>query len=426
VRSTNEKSVEWTLVMLFCCSICAPSVCSMLGFTSSSNVHENRRLNPFPTISPSTESWASFPVRFEAYFNDHFGLRNVLIPINAYFKVKILGVTPSVIAPGEPSPLPARTAQKKMGLRESASQKTVLLGKEGWLFFAGEGVIDDYRRTSPLSVAQIDRWKRVMEERATWLDRSQIKYLVAIAPNKHTVYSEYLPDTINQVRATSRFDQILQIDLRGHSNIEILDMRKTLARAKKSYRVYHQTDTHWNDLGAFMAYQEILKSLFRWFPLLEPLDISWFEIVSKRTAGGGLAHQLGMTDYYHEEQLLLKPIQPRLSKPLRRLPDDRDENGFPTTKNLGPSVYEVPHSRLPRAVVVRDSFGTNLIPFLAEHFSRMVCLWQYEFPVDVIEKEKPDVVIQEIVERKLMTLDPTNPDRVRFLPRKNLTHRTDP
>jgi hypothetical protein len=56
---------------------------------------------------------------------------------------------------------------------------------------------------------------------------------------------------------------------------------------------------------------------------------------------------------------------------------------------------------MPRAVVFRDSFTTALAPFLAEHFSRAVFLWQKDFVPEQIVQEGADVVIYEIAGRNL-------------------------
>ena len=56
-------------------------------------------------------------------------------------------------------------------------------------------------------------------------------------------------------------------------------------------------------------------------------------------------------------------------------------------------------------IIARDSFNTNLAPFLAEHFSRIVYAAGTFFDRTLIEDEHPDVVIQEFVERVLMCAD---------------------
>jgi alginate O-acetyltransferase complex protein AlgJ len=64
-------------------------------------------------------------------------------------------------------------------------------------------------------------------------------------------------------------------------------------------------------------------------------------------------------------------------------------------------VTEIADPSLPRALIFRDSFGSRLVPYLSEHFSRAVYLWQNDFDADAVMKEHPDVVIQEIVGRHL-------------------------
>jgi hypothetical protein len=54
-----------------------------------------------------------------------------------------------------------------------------------------------------------------------------------------------------------------------------------------------------------------------------------------------------------------------------------------------------------------DSFGVRLIPFLSEHFARIVYSsgpadWRRNFDPQLVERERPQVVIQEIAERLLV------------------------
>jgi hypothetical protein len=47
------------------------------------------------------------------------------------------------------------------------------------------------------------------------------------------------------------------------------------------------------------------------------------------------------------------------------------------------------------------------VPFLSEHFSRAVYLWQNDFDATAVESEHPDVVLQEIVGRHLYNFIPS-------------------
>src|SRR6185295_18217610 len=80
--------------------------------------------------------------------------------------------------------------------------------------------------------------------------------------------------------------------------------------------------------------------------------------------------------------------------------------GAYATAGEGRIVTEIPGSTLPRAVVFRDSFASRLAPYLSEHFSRVVYLWQNNFDVDAVRAERPAIVIQEIAGRHLMSVSP--------------------
>jgi hypothetical protein len=47
-----------------------------------------------------------------------------------------------------------------------------------------------------------------------------------------------------------------------------------------------------------------------------------------------------------------------------------------------------------------------LIPLLSEHFSRSLYLWHCPFDPAIIEREHPQVVIEEAVERRLWAPPP--------------------
>jgi hypothetical protein len=68
-----------------------------------------------------------------------------------------------------------------------------------------------------------------------------------------------------------------------------------------------------------------------------------------------------------------------------------------------PSVVLVNDERqdAPRAIVYRDSFGEHVRPFLAAAFSWSAWLWRPSIDIPLIERERPDIVIQIVAERFL-------------------------
>ena len=101
-----------------------------------------------------------------------------------------------------------------------------------------------------------------------------------------------------------------------------------------------------------------------------------------------------------ETELAFLPKRPRLARVV-------DPPGADASADLGWLITEIPGSSLPRAVVFRDSFANRLAPLFSEHFSRAVYLWQNDFDAEIVLKEHPDVVIQEIVGRHLHVFVPS-------------------
>jgi len=49
----------------------------------------------------------------------------------------------------------------------------------------------------------------------------------------------------------------------------------------------------------------------------------------------------------------------------------------------------------------RDSFAGSLIPYISEGFSKSIYIFSYKIDFSVIAREKPAIVIYELVERSL-------------------------
>jgi len=83
---------------------------------------------------------------------------------------------------------------------------------------------------------------------------------VFFAANKHSIYPEHLPGSLRPVSEKRRLDQLLDY-MGARSDVRLIDVRPALLEAKKEKRVYHWTDSHWNDLGAYHAYRAVMERL---------------------------------------------------------------------------------------------------------------------------------------------------------------------
>jgi len=318
---------------------------------------------PLPKLTWRLSSILAFPKDLGEYFRYNFAFRRDFI----HWHTKLVG--------------------DAMG---KSSSQTVVEGKHGWLFLGEHGTIQDYRGMLPFSTQQLQEWQQALESRRDWLARQGIHYLFVVCPDKHTIYPEYMPDKINRVHAQTRLDQLVR-HLKEHSNVQILDLRTTLLEFKKIRLCYQPQESHWNGVGAFVGYQQIAERLHAWYPDLRVAAMSDCEISKQPNKLTDLLRLQGRAD----TRTIMDIISPIGGFPAK-LWQDTD----PARQLVRSSCSDAP---IGKALVVCDSFGTAMMRFLAMHFREALFVWgggDGFLAQDVLDL-KPDVVIQEIVERAL-------------------------
>ncbi|MGE5242603.1 MAG: alginate O-acetyltransferase AlgX-related protein [Betaproteobacteria bacterium] len=371
-RASQSRALDLLLVVLFLAVIALPLAANLAGDDGADPQAENRELAPMPRFDGSVRSLADFPSGFGKWFEDHFGFRARLVRWYGESRLWCLGVSPST---------------------------AVVKGRDGWLFYNDDGGMADYSNEQPLSPGELEAWRATVTRTRDWLKARGIAYVFTIAPDKHVIYPEKVPESIRRVHATSRTDQVLTA-LRD-AGVPVVDPRAALLDARRRERVYFVTDTHWNDRGAFVAYRQIVDAIRAQVPAVPR---GWtredFTATERVTEGMDLAGMIGLTRVLSEVDLGLAPLRQRHARVVE------PAGGGPTDEE-GRLVTVIPGSTLPRALVFRDSFMSRVVPYLSEHFSRAVYLWQNDFDPDQVRSEKPDVVVQEIVGRHLYTFLPS-------------------
>ena len=352
--------------------ISLPLGANLAGRDGADPQMENRTLASFPRLDGSWRSISGFGGGLSDWFSDHFGFRSTFIRWYGETRLFGLGVSPTA---------------------------GVVKGSDGWFFYADDESLTDYANTRPLTDREVERWTAAAVDARDWLRAQGIAYVAFFAPDKHVIYPEVMPPAIRPVRDESRLDQV--IEAYREAGVTTVDVRAALLAAKGSERLYQKTDTHWNDRGAFIAYQQLMDAVRNLLPAVPPpLNRDDFELTTIEREGMDLAGMMGLTRALRETDLQLTP------KRLRRAVAIQPA-GMPLDLEIGRIVAATDDSTLPRAVIFRDSFFSRLAPFVAEHFSRTAMIWQNDFDPEVVLEEKPAVVIQEIVGRHLYTFLPT-------------------
>jgi alginate O-acetyltransferase complex protein AlgJ len=390
-RSKPQRIADGVLVALFLVGITVPSI-QMIVARNNPDVARTEQRMPatFPEIVykqigpiqwPKSFSLMEFPHKFENWFDDHVGFRRPMI--RCYNLAKVFGLT----------------VESRVAVGESA-HGTVTVGRDGWLYLAGAPIIRDFRRTDPFKASELAAWRETLSQRGEWLAAAGIGYTLFVAPNQQTIYPEFMPRSMTRADRPSRLEQFLA-ECAREPKLSILDPRAELTAAKSKYPTYHKTDTHWNDYGAYFGYRMIMDEINRQYPTTAALPLESFAIDAKQVLNfGDMVRALNAPIDYEQTLVKLVPHQPRQAK----FEEFKTAEGATAFKSTN---YAVPRGCM---VVFHDSFTEYLQPFLSEHFREVY--YFTTFSADAIAELKPDFVLEEFVERRLMGRVAKNPPRM--------------
>lgn len=366
---------------LFLLMLYAPLTVMLLTPDQEVSYFENRKLAQAPELPalvqrPLKEVFTTL----EAYVSDQFGLRNGLAFLHGALYALVFRTSPS---------------------------DSVLIGEDGWLFYAGaasEHSIEDYRGLKRLSDDYLRDTARYLQERKDWLAEQGIAYIFVLAPDKHTIYPDKIPDQYTVIDTERRIDQFIAY-IEAHTDVDVLDLRQPLYDARTAgLKVFHQYDTHWSWLGGLVGYDVLLNKLHAQFPDLTPIPLDdWTAIPDQHP--GDLGNMMGLGPSLIE-------AAPRYAPPDRCATEISEERREQLDHAIAELPYWVelhyfvcPEAKL-NALMFHDSFGDRMWTYMAEHFSQTLFVKARYEPVLarlLVAFIQPDVVIEEIVERRLQS-----------------------
>ncbi|CAF3510103.1 unnamed protein product [Rotaria sp. Silwood1] len=191
--------------------------------------------------------------------------------------------------------------------------RRVVMGKRGWLFINEDEQTDPrgfsgWQGYNPYSLNQLMDIQKHLEGENNWFTQQNVTFLILPAPDKQSIYSEYLPWQYGTIVGPSRQAQIFEY-MKSHSKLQLIDVRQALLTAKKQYGlyIYFKTDSHWNNVGAFCAYEAIMKRLLVVYPQFVPHRFEDFVADRNLKREGDLAKMANL-DVSHilEHQLVPK------------------------------------------------------------------------------------------------------------------------
>lgn len=353
-----------------------------------SDLAENRYPQPFP------KSWSvKYLERVSQFFNDNHGFRNALV---------LLG------------------GRVMLGLGIKSSHPSVIVGEDGWLFYQDDGsergraTMKDFRGRQRVAPDQLALIRGNLESIDRAFRRCGVRFVVWLIPNKQTIYGEHLTG-FAEARGRRRLDQLVAAlgEMRG---LHWDDARPALLAAKGRFDgrdLYFRTDTHWNGLGAFIAYESLISGLAPALnlPRLENADPARYEIRMSPYPDGDLsANMLNARWRFKDSRVELVP---RFTRSAAEVPPDKAAASAGVSIPKLKSVWTNPAAAR-TMVMYGDSFAPAAIPYLREHFGRGYFILDNVVDGEAIGKLQPDVVILQVAERLLASLavKPRNLDRL--------------
>lgn len=359
------------ITLIFCIAIFVPFSIGVVEKDKDISEIEKRKLSKHPGMPKKVGDIKQFPKLFNTYYSDHFGLRDWF---TKYYKLI------------------------KYNLGDSPSND-VTIGKDGWLFLGSikkgykkySDPIGDARNVNIYSKKDLKVFAKHMTNLKFWLNERGIEYVFVIAPSKHTIYFDKLPDYISKVNEQSATDQLVEY-LQKNTNITVVDLRTPLIKEKEKHEIYNKTGTHWNHYAANVAQYEIMKRIHNIFPTKispELLSINMFEYRTSHDRDlerfSGIKLTTPNAPY---------PIFEQTCTPKKKVHDKKGR----------PKYTWICEKEKLNAIIFRDSFFEALEPYFSRKFLRSTYIWEklnYPSLIKYIELEKPDIIIEEWVERSL-------------------------
>lgn len=372
----NNRPRLLLAVCLLLAPLVLPQLLDLLGVSEGQKAQEKRAKTSRPPAILALTDFKAYARQVTSAYADTFPFRDLLIRTNNALRLAVFHESPA---------------------------KSVIVGRDGWLFNNLEYETEDWLNLWTISEAELDKAVAVQTARRDWLAARGIAHLVVIAPSKSTIYGEFLPPGYHKLREHSRLDRLA--DRLTRAGIDFVDLRPALFAAKAVRQAYWKTDTHWNDWGALMGSAAVVDALRKRLPNLPPVDVAGYRPEEVTIPGGDLSVLLLLENTLTERFTRMVPTFIPQAKPGPPPPYTNPA----TLSGRDMIVRETGNPSLPRALFFRDSFSSAAYPFLAENFSRSVFIWDHRFLTDIILAEKPDVVVLEAVERYLNATTIDNP-----------------
>lgn len=353
---SKHKSFLW-IVLFLIVLVSPPFTFFFLGPYIDAVNYENRNIETKPVLT--LMNYESFPQEYETYYNDNIPFRNQLIQL---------------------------TSKLDFFLFRQSSNDNVDIGKQGWLFYCND------EDCNPVAQS-LGYWNFTEEQLHTIaenlmvtkesLNKMGIEFVLFIAPNKATIYGDYLPDYYKIRNSYTSTDQMVDY-LRENTDIRVVYPKEELLAARRENPdtvLYHKLDTHWNFAGGYIGADSLARELDIVMPSLREVTIE-----QQLASSGDLTNMLNISIENGDIDYNITNIS--------SLNTESEKWDF-----LTEFIYHTPGADQRRLFVCRDSYATSLAPALATQFEESFWVHNNIFNQQQVLDYHANIFVYETVER---------------------------
>jgi len=272
------------------------------------------------------------------------------------------------------------------------SPDKVLRGERGWYFLTNDAnaAIDQHIGARYLSAADLESMMHLWFARKAIFSYLRIPFAVLFAPDKESVYAEFLPVAIREKLATHRpvhrvCEALSRFEIPHLYPLDLFSELKVLGD------LYYRGDTHWASFAASKSLEHALSIADSNYTLPSLPEVSIIpEKKSHESRSGDLGSKIGLT-------ILETYVSAKLSAnhAIRTVSNSYENRGHI-------EIFENRQSEFGTVLILGDSFAHGFLPYAAELFSRLIFVHSAVLDYRLLTEIKPDFVLFEQVERFLI------------------------
>ena len=356
IINSNITKYVFVLIIFLCFLIMPNIVYNLFGSNFDKTNYEKRTKAEKPILSIT--NLVNYPIQYEKYFNDYIPFRNELIQLKNVVDIKIF--------------------------RNIISDKAIF-GKDNWLFHKPFPLVEDFIGIYDLTDEELEIAKNNLINFRDELKKRNIDFIFMVCPNKHLIYEENMPDYIKRktkINATDKFIEYME----KNTDIKIVYPKKELLKYKDKYQLYYKYDTHWNEIGAYIGYNELMKEMN-----IETISLDHLKLLTNGNMSGDIAAMINSTKIYSDDIIyVLEEYTNNNYKVVKEIEDYYDffycESDANNTNNI---------------LMIRDSFTTAMFDYIASSFRKSSFIHMAKFKYNYILDKNPNIVVYQTVEMGL-------------------------